>query len=101
MLSPRSGTNAGHLRVCSINVRGLREKISRLALFQALRQTKGDIFFLQEIHGVTADIALWSQEWGGKCLFNMYHDTTREAGVAILFRQSLDIDVELTDMHRY
>ena len=94
MLSPRSGTNAGHLRVCSINVRGLREKISRLALFQALRQTKGDIFFLQEIHGVTADIALWSQEWGGKCLFNMY--TTREAGVAILFRQSLDIDVEQT-----
>lgn len=67
----------------SFNVRGLRDKIKRKALFLFCKSKKAHCFMLQETHLSNLDEKFWINQWGDKILFD--HGTNRSAGVAILF----------------
>ena len=82
------------LQIASINVRGLRDALKRRSIFNSLANLKYDIIFVQETHGINSDIDSWGKEWEGKTCFSMF--STREAGVAILFRASLDLEIKKT-----
>jgi exonuclease III len=73
-------------------VRGLRDALKRKAIFNSLIDLKYDIIFLQEIYGLDTDSDYWGREWGGEFVFNMF--SAREAGVAILFHPSLEIELK-------
>ena len=93
--TPFATTNSNLITysIASINVRGLRDPLKRSAIFNSLR-SKYDIIFLQEIFGTPSDSDPWGREWEGKFIFNMF--STREAGVAILFRPNLDLEIKST-----
>ena len=57
------------------------------------RKTKSDIIFLQETHNTKNVERPWEREWGGRILFS--HGASNTRGVAILFKNGLDISVDL------
>ena len=54
------------LRILSLNVRGLRKKHKRVALFNYFKQQKIDIICLQETHVSDSVAHIWEKQWGGK-----------------------------------
>ena len=58
------------VKLYSLNVRGLRDKVKRRCMFDWLRNTQYDIFILQETHSTTEVEKYWSSEWGSKCYFS-------------------------------
>ena len=83
------------LTICSLNVRGLRNKVKRLALFKFLKTQKYDIICLQETHALEQDLHIWQKQWGSLCFFNP--GTARSKGEAILVSKSYDNDVTLVE----
>ena len=79
------------LNICTLNVKGLRDKIKRRELFLWLRDKKMSIYFLQETHSIINDSKCWSNEWGGKAIWS--HGTSNSRGTAILFNTQLACSV--------
>ena len=52
------------LNIGTLNVRGLRGKVKRRALFEFLKHTYLDLIFLQETHSSISDEKYWEKEWG-------------------------------------
>ena len=75
----------------SLNTRGLSNFSKRRAIFTYCRRNKADIAFLQETHSTPETQSRWKNEWGGRILFS--HGKHNSRGVAILIRNSLDVDV--------
>ena len=83
-----------NLRICSLNVNGIRDYNKRLQLFTWLRMKGYDIIFLQETHCCNySDSKLWEKEWGGACLWSF--GGTRARGTAVLFRDGLSFSKSL------
>ncbi|KAJ8036971.1 hypothetical protein HOLleu_17653 [Holothuria leucospilota] len=80
-----------NLKLCSVNVRGLRDRHERRKVFLWLRQKKCDIYFLQETHSVEATEHIWNNEWGNKILF--CHGQSNSMGVCILFKRNISIEI--------
>ena len=57
------------LKLASLNVRGLKNKFKRLAIFTYLKKQKLDIICLQEAHIKAEDQRIWEKQWGGKVFF--------------------------------
>src|SRR5207237_1403646 len=55
-------------KLCTLNVRGMRDRVKRRIVFNFLRDEKIDIAFLQETHSVSSDFRYWRSEWGSKIL---------------------------------
>lgn len=70
------------IKICSLNVRGIRNKVKRTALFNYFKQMKYDIICLQETHGTKEDFKIWEKHWGAECIFQ--EGTNRSKGEAIL-----------------
>lgn len=83
-LQPMPGTPI-NLKFLSLNVNGLRSPTKRRAVFQSLRASEADIFFLQETHSTASEQKVWSSEWGGRILYS--HGLSNSRGVAILFKR--------------
>ena len=74
----------------SQNVKGLREKIKRLTVFEHLKK-KGDIIFLQESHSTPEDESKWKEECEGEVLFS--HGASNARGVMIIFSKKLELEI--------
>ena len=69
----------------TFNVRGLRNRIKRRALFRHVRiKYKHSIIILQETHSTPSDELKWKSEWKGEIIFS-HCSETGQAGVAMLF----------------
>ena len=76
-----------NIKLCSFNVRGLRDSQKRTSIFNKLKENNS-IIFLQETHTIEKDIQTWTKEWGNHVLFS--HGTSASRGVAILFPDKLE-----------
>ena len=80
------------LKICSLNVRGLRERLKRRETFNWLRAKKFSIYLLQETHYSENTTATWSSEWGYKTFFSCC--TSASEGVAIFFNINFAFQLE-------
>ena len=80
------------LKICSLNVRGLGERLKRRETFNWLRAKKFSIYLLQETHCSENTTATWSSEWGYKTLFSCC--TGASGGVAIFFNNYFAFQLE-------
>ena len=79
-------------KICSLNVRGLGERLKRRETFNWLRAKKFSIYLLQETHCSENTTATWSSEWGYKTLFSCCSGAS--GGVAILFNNNFAFQLE-------
>ena len=82
------------LKICSLNVRGLGERLKRREVFNWLRAKQFSIYLLQETHCSENTTATWSSEciWGYKTLFSSC--TSACGGVAIFFSNNFAFQLE-------
>ena len=78
------------LKICTCNVRGLRNVKKRRQQFIYFHRHNFDIILAQETHSTARDVCYWKSEWGGEIVFS--HGTNLSKGVAILFNPRLSID---------
>lgn len=82
------------LKIGSLNVRGLGDRLKRREMFDWLRRKKFSIYMLQEVHCSEITIPVWSAERGYKTIFSCC--TSAKGGVAILFNNNFDFQLERT-----
>ena len=75
----------------SLNVRGLNNRIKRLAIYNWIKQKNVDIFMLQESYCTSEVCSTWEAEWGGKCLFA--YGSKHSRGTMILFKAGLNVNI--------
>ena len=79
----------------TINISGLKDSKKRNSVFQWLKSLKLNIIFLQEVHcHLRKEEKIWTREWGNKCIWS--RGTNKSRGVAILFNDLNDVDVQNT-----
>ena len=83
------------LKLCSLNVNGLRNRVKRKALMKRVREAGWDIILFQETHSDANVTSLWKSEWGGQAYFANGDSASR--GVAVFFRRGLSFEV--IEMH--
>ena len=64
------------LRVASVNVRGLKNNLKRLALFHKLKSIRYDVIYLQETHTTLQEESLYTSEWSGSSLLRRDFQTS-------------------------
>ena len=79
------------IKICSLNVKGLRDRTKRRGLFLWLRDKNFSLYFLQETHSTINDINCWCNEWGAKAIWS--HGTSNSKGTALLFHSKFDASV--------
>lgn len=88
------------MKIGSINVRGMRDRLKRLAVFRYAKQNRFSIMLLQETYITKEDIEKWQGEWGGKLYAVPF--TNRSRGMVMLFNTDLDIsnaqEIDLNDI---
>ena len=80
------------LKICSVNVWGLGERLKRKETFNWLRAKKFSIYLLQKMHCSENTTTNWSFEWGYKTLFSCCSSTS--GGVATLFNNNFAFEIE-------
>ena len=77
------------LGLASFNVRGLRQRSKRRAIFHFIHTVyPNHIVALQETHSLASDAKAWKAEWGGEIIF-AHSPSVNESGVAVLIPRSL------------
>ena len=74
------------IKLISLNVRGLGDRIKRRAILNFYRKHAG-IICLQETHSTPDIEQLWINEWGGDIVFS--HGTSKSRGVCILMPKGM------------
>ena len=87
----RTQTASFKLKIGSLNVRGLGNRIKRRSIFNYLRDKKLDIIFLQETHSSRKTAELWQNEWCSKWLISS--GSSNAKGTAILFNPKFKCDI--------
>ena len=82
------------MRIASLNTRGLKNKLKRMALFSFIKQQKLDIACLQETHINEKEAVLWEKQWVGK-LFFFHKRTIHGPGEVILISKGFKGEVTL------
>ena len=80
------------LIICSLNVRGLSNKLKGRETLRWLRMKKFGIFFLQEVHCTKEKERLWFSEWGFSTIFSRVSSSS--AGVCILFNNNFQFQIK-------
>ena len=78
----------------TLNVRGLKNRIKRKAIFSYLKDQNCNFYLLQETFSEPKDEAIWRNEWGGDVFFS--HGTNHSKGVCILMNPLVATTVENT-----
>ena len=81
-----------NLVICSLNVRGLPNKIKGRETFNWLRNKKYSVYFLQEVHSSKEIEEPWLAEWGYRGLFSGL--SSARAGVSILFNNNFSFEIQ-------
>ena len=79
------------LKLLSVNVRGLTDRVKRNKIFQWC-QMMGDIIFLQETFSTEDTEGMWKADWKGKMFFS--HGSNHSRGVIIMFKSMVDFLTE-------
>ena len=66
------------LDILSLNVRGIWDQIKRRSIFSFLKDSKTNIYFLQETYSELKDKIIWKNEWGSEIFFS--HGTNHSKG---------------------
>ena len=82
-----------NIKLVSLNVRGLQNKLKRTTLFNYFKREKFDIICMQEAHVTARDVPAWERQWGGKFFVN--EGTNRKRGEVILVSKHFIGDVQL------
>ncbi len=92
-------TNSNALKLMSFNCNGIGGDEKRREVFNWLHHKRYSVFLLQETHSCDRVEQQWRMEWGGKIYFA--HGTTNERGVAILFKNDINVEVhtEISDVN--
>ena len=83
-----------NFKICSLNVRGLGDKVKRREVFNWLRDKKFSIIMLQEVHCIDKNIPIYLAEWGCEGLFSCH--TSASAGVCIVFNNNINSQIQKT-----
>ena len=78
-----------NLKLISMNVCGLNEKIKRTKVFRFLRSKEIDVACIQETHLTKSKHRIIKNEWNGKVVYNDGESNSR--GVAVFFAKHLDV----------
>ena len=79
------------IKICSLNVRGLRNALKRRCIFNWIRDSDFNLILLQETHSTPDVERCWCNEWGYKIEFS--HGSSASAGVCILFKPSASFEI--------
>jgi len=82
------------IKLLSFTARGQSNFKKRRAIFSWCRKQKADFIFLQETHSSKEREAQWKKEWGAEILFS--RGSTNARGVAVLIKNSFDIDIMMS-----
>ena len=85
-----------NIKVLSLNVRGLVDNVKRRCVFDWMRNSRFEMFFLQETHSTKECEKIWASEWGYKIFF--CHGKSNSAGICILLKPTSGITVH--SVHR-
>ena len=88
---------SNQLHCITVNVRGVREKTKRLALFRWLKQQKCDIALFQETHFTSELEDCINNEWDGKAFHSF--GSAHSKGVSIFTKQSSCLNI--IDVNEY
>ena len=83
------------VRLCSLNVRGLRNALKRRCVFNWIRNSDYHLILLQETHSTPDIECFWRNEWGFKIEFS--HGSSASAGVCVLFKPSASFEILSVD----
>ena len=82
------------ITICSMNVRGLGDKLKRADVLDWLRSKKYSIYCLQDVHLTAEQESKFEKDWGFKCIFSSYKSNSR--GVAILLQNNFEFKLNIT-----
>ena len=77
--------------ICSLNIRGLGNKVKREQVFHWLKEQNFSIYLLQETHLNAQFKDKWESEWGFKSYFS--GNTNNSEGVCILFNKTFTYEI--------
>ena len=80
-----------NIKICSLNVRGLRNKEKREKMFCWLKEQPYNIILLQETHSTYDINNQWAQEWGYSAFFS--GNKSNSKGVGILINKNVTCDI--------
>ena len=85
------------LNFLSLNVRGLRNREKRRAIFSYLKKLeKASVYLLQETFSNPNDEKIWSAEWGGQVFYS--HGSDHSKGVCILIKPNSPYHAEIVEL---
>ena len=79
------------LKTLSLNCRGLQGIKKRLQVFQHIKETKCDIYCLQDTHFLKKQFNTIYTQWNAECFLSC--STSNSRGVAILFSKSIEYKI--------
>ena len=79
-----------HMKILSFNVRGIRNRLKRMRVFNTLKKNRFDVVCLQETYITKNDYEHWRREWGGDLIF--YEGTNHGRGQIILLRKDFPFE---------
>ena len=87
-----------NLNICSLNVRGLRNKNKRNVLFEWVKSKNFDVICLQETYCTPDFVNEFNRLWDGQ-VFHSCSNTSHSKGVAMLIntKQNLTIIEKVSD----
>ena len=68
----------------SLNVRGLRDRCKRIALYEYFKDCKLKVICVQDTHSTEDVVEAYRRDWDGESVWN--HGTSRIAGTGILIK---------------
>ena len=85
-----------HFNLISLNVRGLRSKEKRDAIFLWCNHQNVDIILLQETYWTDDILKIIRNEWKGHCYF--CNGTNHSRGVAVLISKTFSLPITITNV---
>ena len=80
------------IKIFSLNVNGLGDKVKRQAIFNKLKRKGNGIFLLQETHSSNNFEKYWKDQWGGNKIY-FSHGSSNSKGVCIIFSENIECNI--------
>ena len=94
----QNNNNNLNLNICTLNVRGLRDRNKRMAIVQWFIDTKIDVLCIQESFCTKEYKNKFNKDWlpVSEKIKHCYTDSSHSRGVTIIFRKDLDLKIMST-----
>ena len=71
------------IKIGSLNVRGLNNRLKRKSLYKMIYKERFDLMFCQEMYVTESNKGIWETEWGGKLVTSCGDSNARGVGIFI------------------